>query len=333
MKKISITLLGLLLLVVSITLGSSYYYHINQQSPLILSGNVDIRTVNMSFRVNGRLLSLNVDEGDKINRGDLLGKLDDAAYIIAKKEADASVAAAQAQLDLLLAGYRDEEITQARAMVDQQQAAFNYADSFYKRQQRLRHSSSVSANDLDNAQTTRNQALAALNAAKDKLNQYVNGNRPQQIDQARASVTQAQAKAAQAALNLQDTELYAPSSGVILTRPIEPGTMVSAGSTVLSLSLTTPVWIRAYIDECNLAHAIPGTAIFIYTDGQPNKAYHGKIGFVSPVAEFTPKSVETPELRSALVYRLRIIVTDPDPLLRQGMPVTLYFSSVSGNRK
>ena len=102
--------------------------------------------------------------------------------------------------------------------------------------------------------------------------------------------------------------------------------MLNAGSTVLTLSLTRPVWVRAYVDEKNLNQAQPGREILLYTDGRPNKPYHGKIGFVSPTAEFTPKTVETPDLRTDLVYRLRIIVTDADDSLRQGMPVTLQFN-------
>ncbi|WP_429620201.1 secretion protein HlyD [Serratia sp. 2723] len=329
MNKIASSVLTILV-IGGIAAGSVYYYQTQQKQALTLYGNVDIRTVNLSFRVGGRLASLNVDEGDSIEPGDILGKLDYVPYINAQNEADANVAAAQAQLDLLLAGYREEEIAQARSEVTQQQAAFNYADSFYKRQQRLWASLSISVNDLENAKTARQQAQAALQSAKDKLSQYLSGHRIQQIEQAKASVAQAQAHADQAALNLTDTQLYAPTAGIILTRAVEPGTMLSSGSTVFSVSLTRPVWIRAYIDGINLHHAIPGTEVQIYTDGQPNKPYLGKIGFVASTAEFTPKSVETPELRTDLVYRLRIIVTDPDESLRQGMPVTLRFAPAKG---
>lgn len=313
------------LLLIAGLLGGTYYYHLRQEQTLTLYGNVDIRTVNLGFRVGGRLAALNVDEGDRVEAGKLLGKLDEAPYRNALDEANANAAAAKAQLDLLLAGYRDEEIAQARAAVAQLQSAYSYADSFLKRQQGLWATRAVSANDLENARTARNQAQANLQAAKDKLDQYQNGNRPQQIEQARASLAQAEAAAAQASLNLKDTELYAPSAGTVLTRAVEPGTILNAGGTVFSVSLTRPVWVRAYVSETDLSRATPGSEMTIYTDGRPDKPYHGKIGFVSPTAEFTPKSVETPELRTDLVYRLRIIVTDPDDSLRQGMPVTLRF--------
>ena len=147
----------------------------------------------------------------------------------------------------------------------------------------------------------------------------------QDIEQAKATLEQAQAELAQAELNLHDTTLTSPSDGTILTRAVEPGSMLNEGGTVLTLSLTRPVWIRAYVDERNLSQAQPGREILLYTDGRPDKPYHGKIGFVSPTAEFTPKTVETPDLRTDLVYRLRIVVTDADDALRQGMPVTIKF--------
>ena len=96
---------------------------------------------------------------------------------------------------------------------------------------------------------------------------------------------------------------------------------------MFTLTLTNPVWVRAYVSENELGQAQPGRKVLLETDSRPGKPYHGHVGFVSPTAEFTPKSVETPALRTDLVYRLRIVVTDADPLLRQGMPVTIRFDN------
>ncbi|MBU0246476.1 efflux RND transporter periplasmic adaptor subunit, partial [Escherichia coli] len=115
------------------------------------------------------------------------------------------------------------------------------------------------------------------------------------------------------------------------TRAVEPGTVLNEGGTVFTVSLTRPVWVRAYVDERNLDQAQPGRKVLLYTDGRPDKPYHGQIGFVSPTAEFTPKTVETPDLRTDLVYRLRIVVTDADDALRQGMPVTVQFGDEAGH--
>ncbi|MGO3413916.1 MAG: secretion protein HlyD [Kluyvera intermedia] len=325
MKKPVALILAVAVLVALIG-GGTWWYQSLQNNGLTLYGNVDIRTVNMSFRVGGRLQSLNVDEGDAIKRGQTLGQLDKVPYENALMQAKANVATAQAQYDLMMAGYRAEEIAQASAAVKQAQAAYDYAQSFLQRQQGLWNSRTVSANDLANARSSRDQAFATLKSAQDKLSQYRAGNRPQEIAQAKANLEQAQAQLAQSTLDLHDTVLTAPSDGTLLTRAVEPGSMLSAGSTVMTLSLTHPVWVRAYVDEKNLNQAQPGREILLYTDGRPDKPYHGKIGFVSPTAEFTPKTVETPDLRTDLVYRLRIIVTDADDSLRQGMPVTLSFS-------
>ncbi|MCH9421427.1 secretion protein HlyD [Klebsiella quasipneumoniae] len=330
MKKPVVVILLIVILLAALG-GGWWWYQSSRQQPLTLYGNVDIRTVNMSFRVGGRLASLTVDEGDSIRAGQTLGELDRSPYENALLQAQANVSTAQAQYDLMMAGYRSEEIAQAAAAVNQAQAAYDYAQNFYQRQLGLRASSAISANDLENARSSRDQAQATLKSAQDKLRQYRAGNRPQEIAQAKASLEQAQAALAQAKLDLHDTVLTAPSDGTLMTRAVEPGTMLNAGGTVLTLSLTHPVWVRAYVDEKNLGQAQPGQAVLLYTDSRPDKPYHGKIGFVSPSAEFTPKTVETPDLRTDLVYRLRIVVTDADGALRQGMPVTVSFDNGNGH--
>nr|WP_208293582.1 secretion protein HlyD [Zophobihabitans entericus] len=291
-----------------------------------LYGNVDIRSVNTSFRVGGRLIESLVDEGDTVKEGDILARIDLTPYQIARSKAVANLAASKAQLDLMLSGYRTEEIDQAKAQVEQYKAAYQYADSTYQRQVALAKTEAISKDQLDNTRAARDQAKAALQTAEDKLTQYLNGNREEDIEAAKANVDLAAAELAQAELNLSDTTLYSPANGTILTRIVEPGTLLSAGSYVYSISLTSPVWIRAYVDEVNLAYAKPGQEVLVYTDAKPDKPYKGQIGFVSPTAEFTPKSVETEVLRTSLVYRLRIIVTDSDDMLRQGMPVTIKFA-------
>lgn len=324
-KKVLVIILALILLTGAVYGWNSYTSRNNQN--LTLYGNVDIRTVNLSFRVNGRLASLKVDEGDMVTPGQLLGQLDDAPFQNAVLQAKANVEGLRAKLALAEEGYRAEEIAQVRAAVEQSQSAYDYAQSFYQRQLGLWKTRAISANTLEDAKNARDQAKATLQSAKDKLSQFESGYRPQEIAQARAALAEAEAVLKQAELNLSDTRLISPSAGTILTRAVEPGSMLSASNTVFSLSLTNPVWIRAYVSEINLSRAVPGTELEIYTDARPNQPYHGTIGFVSPNAEFTPKNVETPELRTDLVYRLRIIVTDPDDHLRQGMPVTIAFPS------
>ena len=323
-------LIPLLLLIIILISGAIWFIN-KSPSSLVLYGNVDIRTVNSSFRVSGRLMQLNYEEGDHIKQGDLLAKLDAKPYQNAFNQAKANLMVKQAQLDLMINGYRKEEIAQAAAQVLQNQASYDYAENNYQRMVKLMKSLSISKDQLENSLTLRNQANANLQTAKQKFDQLTNGYRKEEIEAAQATLQAAQAELDQAELNLLDTELYAPTDGTILTRAVESGTMLTAGSPIYAISIDRPVWVRAYIDEVNLHQAIPGRTVYVYTDSQPDKPYIGQIGFVSPTAEFTPKTVETPVLRTDLVYRLRIQIRQTgegqaDDMLRQGMPVTIKFA-------
>lgn len=323
-------LIALLILIIIAVIWAIWFMY-KSPSSLILYGNVDIRTVNSSFRVSGRLIQLNHEEGDSIKQGDLLAKLDAKPYQIALNKAKANLMVKQAQLDLMLTGYRKEEVAQAAAQVLQYQASYDYAENNYQRMVKLMKSSSISKDQLENSLTLRNQANANLQTAKQKLDQLTNGYRKEEIEAAQATVQAAKAELDQAELNLSDTELYAPTDGTILTRAVESGTMLTAGTPIYAISIDRPVWVRAYIDEVNLHQAIPGKTVYVYTDSQPDKPYIGQIGFVSPTAEFTPKTVETPVLRTDLVYRLRIQIRQTgdgqaNDMLRQGMPVTIKFA-------
>lgn len=129
-----------------------------------------------------------------------------------------------------------------------------------------------------------------------------------------------------AVINLDDTKLYAPYKGIILTRIREKGTILNTNDAVYTISMTEPVWVRAYIEEKDLGCVKLGQKAFVYTDSRPKEPYSAHVGFISPVAEFTPKTVETSTLRTDLVYRLRIIIDNTDSFLRQGMPVTIKLS-------
>ena len=176
MKK-PIVVVVIVVVVLAALGGGWMWYQSKQDRTLTLYGNVDIRTVNLSFRVGGRLSALNVDEGDAISAGQTLGEIDKAPYENALLQAQANVATAQAKYSLATAGYRDEEIAQAVAAVRQAQAAYDYAQNFFQRQQGLMKSRAISANDLENARSSRDQAQATLKSAQDKLSQYRAGNR------------------------------------------------------------------------------------------------------------------------------------------------------------
>ncbi len=291
---------------------------------LRLYGNVDIREVQLAFRQPGRVLQMKFDEGDAVSAGTRLATLDAQPYRDALAAAQAQVQVVQAELSKLHRGLRPQEITQAREALRQAQALAADAERNFQRQNSLLASGASSQRTVDAARTARDQAAAGAEAAKAALSQASEGFRKEDIAAAEARLAAAQAAAAQATTALADTELIAPSNGTIIARVREPGSMVASQSTVYSLSLDKPVYVRAYVGEPDLGRIAPGAAVRVRSDTS-DKVYRGKIGFISPRAEFTPKTVETTDLRTDLVYRLRIVIdaADSDAALRQGMPVTI----------
>jgi HlyD family secretion protein len=297
------------------------------QREIALYGNVDIREVTLGFRVAGRLASLSVDEGDPVRAGQELARLDTTPIELERNEARANAAATGARLALLKSGYRAEDVEQARASAAERRAALKNADQALLRQEQLKGTGAVAQRVYDDAVAARDEAHARLQAAEQALAQYEAGYRKQEVAEAEANYARATAAAAQAEQHLTDAVLRASGDGVLLTRAVEPGAILAAGAPVFTVSLLAPVWARVYVSEPELGRVVPGRAVLLYTDARPNQAYHGRVGFVSPTAEFTPKNVETPDLRTALVYRARVVVIDPDPALRQGMPVTVRLTA------
>lgn len=289
----------------------------------VFYGNVDIREVALGFRVGGRVEAMDVEEGDKVAAGQRIATLDKQPFLDNLALQTANVAQQKANLAKLLAGSRPEEIDQARATVASRKAALENARAVYERLQQLTQRDYASKQDFDNAASALRQAEADLNSAEAALKLAVEGPRKEDIAAARAALEAAEAQKQIAETSLSDVQLHSPDDGIILTRAVEPGAIVASGMTVYALSLQHPVWVRAYVGEPELGLIHPGAQVKLYTDTKPGEPYEGQVGFVSPVAEFTPKSVETPELRADLVYRFRINVTNPDEALRQGMPVTV----------
>lgn len=293
-------------------------------------GNVEIRQVDLAFNAEGRVETMVQNEGDPVSAGQVIATLDDASYRSAVDLATARRDAAQAVLDELLHGTRKEDIDQARANLVAAQATLANAQVSFQRQATLVKTSASPRQAYDDAKRALDTAQASVAQTQAALDEAVKGPRIEQIDQARANLRQSEAALDLARIELARTQLKAPAAGIVMTRVIEPGTVVLPGSIVYSIALTGEVWVRAFVPEPMLGRVAPGTAVTVLTDGTPPGRYAGRIGYVSPQAEFTPKTVETPELRSQLVYRLRIRVTHPDAAIRQGQPVTVLLPKAAG---
>jgi len=290
---------------------------------LIVHGNVDIRQVNLGFRVSGRLKEMKPEEGDVVQAGDVIAVLDDGPYQDQVHLAEAQVAQAQASYTKMVNGFRLEEIEQARAQLAQAKANYDNALRTFEREDKLLQTHVISQSDYDAATSSRDSLKAMVQSAQANLNLELAGNRKEDIDNAKAQLDNAQANLDNAKRNLTDCQLRASVDGVVITRAVEPGTIVATSTIVYSICETSPVWIRTYVDEGDLGRIYPGMKALVYNDTYPNHPYTAQVGFISPVAEFTPKNVETRELRADLVYRLRVILEKPDRYVRQGMPVTV----------
>lgn len=295
---------------------------------LLLYGNVDIREVELAFRQNGRLATMAFDEGDAVQAGQPMAELDPEPYEEALAAATANVQLARAELDKLKRGSRSQEIAQAGNTVRQAEATVRNTERDFARQTELLASGASSQRIVDAAQAAHDQATAMLASAREALALQKEGSRSEDIAAGEARLAASQATLAQAGTALADARLLAPASGTVLSRVREPGSMVSTSAPVYTLSLRDPVYVRAYVAEPDLGRLAPGTKVSVRTDSS-EKVYEGQIGFISPRAEFTPKSVETTDLRTDLVYRLRVVVANADEGLRQGMPVTVQVQAAA----
>jgi HlyD family secretion protein len=294
----------------------------HQPKELALSGNVDIRQVDLGFRVAGRIAEIPFDEGARVSAGAVLARLDAAPYEAAAAATRAQVGVNAAELAKLRNGNRAQDIAQAVALLDQAQATLSRTKADFERYATLVRTDAVSRSSYDLAREAYQTAQGKVAAATEALSLQRAGARQEDIDTAAAQLSLAKAQSDKADTDLADTVLRAPNDGVILTRAREPGAIVQSGDTLVTLTIDRPMRVRAYVDESDLGRISPGMAVEVTTDSN-TKTYHGSIGYIAPTAEFTPKTVQTRDLRTDLVYRLRVIVDDPDDGLRQGQPVTV----------
>ncbi|NIJ65571.1 HlyD family secretion protein [Sphingomonas leidyi] len=327
-RRIAILVVIVVLVIAAIATGGFGLFKARDDGALRLNGNVDIREVDLGFRVSGRIAAIGVEEGAHVKQGQLLATLDAATLDSRIAQADAQVSQAEAQLAKLRNGNRAQDIAQARARVDAAAAVARDAERDYARRQPLVEPGAISRDVWEQTVATRDKTRADLAQARQALSLMNAGSRKEDVAAAAADVRSALAARQGAATDLGDARLLASTDGTVVTRAREPGAIVQPGETVLTLAILRPLRVRAYVAESDLSRIGPGMKVTVTADGNP-KDYHGTIGYISPRAEFTPKTVETENLRTDLVYQLRIIVDDPDDALRQGQPVSV---SVPGAR-
>jgi len=272
-KKLLILILIILLVPATIFLLSLKNKNTNE---LTLYGNIEIRQVDLSFQVAGKISKMLKEEGDTVKKGELVALLDDRDY--------------------------RSELAKTNAETEKTLAVSQEASSKFERQAPLEKDDTISKQDYDTLLYTKNKTKADYKSAV--------------------------AQRTFAKNQLGYTRLYAPDDGIIMIRVQEPGATTAKGQTVYTMSKTKPVWIRAYVNETDLGNIAYGMKVKVYTDTLnpqtgKKRTYNGYIGYISPVAEFTPKTVQSTDIRTSLVYRLRVYIDNTDEFLRQGMPATI----------
>jgi HlyD family secretion protein len=290
------------------------------QNQLTLSGNIEAHESLISFKVQGRIVDLPVEEGQSVEPGALLARLDDADYRQRVRIGEATVNVRESNLALLLAGTREQEVSASQQTMLNAQADLEEKKLDDDRARRLFSKDEVSAQDRDLADTALKRAEATFRAAQQRYNEAVEGTRKEDIAIARANLKQADADLGLSRVNLDYTTLRAPSAGVITVREAELGEVVSPGTPVVTLADLDHIWLRAYIAETDLGRIRWGQEATVTTDTYPGKQYRGRISFISSSAEFTPKSVQTYKERITLVYRIKIDIENPNHELKPGMP-------------
>jgi len=293
---------------------------------LELHGNVDVRQISLAFDGNGRIDALKVEEGDRVKAGELLAVLDTRTLALEARQAEANVSANRQNLLRMQNGSRPEEIQQARDRLDAAQADATRAAADLARLKQVAESTEgrgVSAQEIDRAASAAKASRAQAEQAREALQLTVKGPRSEDVAAAQAQLEASKASLALIRHRIDQGELRAPEDAVVRSRLLQVGDMASSQRPVYELALTSPKWVRVYVNEKDLGRVKPGMAAQVTTDSAPDQPVKGTVGYISSVAEFTPKSVETEDLRTALVYEVRVRVQDEEGRLRLGQPVTV----------
>ena len=376
------------IIVLILILGLALYFGLDEtrkgtSSSIFLSGNIELRTVNLAFKVPGKLVDLVVEEGDTVTEGMTLAALDPnqlmrrrdqaeagltaarsrlreleaaLAYQISRMEAQieqqtAELKQAQAHLDQLLSGTRDQEIEEGRAALERVATEAERAGLDWERAQTLYGNEDISAAQRDQFKSAAEATAASVRQARQRLDLLVEGPRQEDIEAARAQVERAQAglklaetlrldvkraeqsietaraeiDSARAQLALIDTQLEdmvmrSPTNGVVLVKAAEAGEVLAGGTPVVEIGDVEHPWLRGYINEQDLGRVQLDSPVRVTTDSYPGKIYEGRVSFIASEAEFTPKQIQTLEERIKLVYRIKIEIANPDRELKLNMP-------------
>lgn len=304
-----------------------------EQGRILVSGNIEVTDVELSFKIPGRIDQRLVDEGEWVKKDAVVALLEstDLAAELALRQAE--LRAAQSHLAELEAGARPAEIEAAKARLDSARADFDRARRDFTSGQKLLETAVISDDEFVHRKGLYDAAAARVREAEEQLKLVQEGPRREQIEQARARVAQGVAAVDLAKTRLGYTKLLAPLSGVVLSKNAEPGEYVAPGTPVVTVGELEKTWLRAYINETDLGRIKIGQRVEVRTDTYPDQRYDGTLSFIASQAEFTPKNVQTAKERVKLVYRIKVDIPNPRRELKPGMPADAEIILADGSNR
>ncbi|MBN2264394.1 MAG: efflux RND transporter periplasmic adaptor subunit [Candidatus Aminicenantes bacterium] len=292
----------------------------SDENVITASGTIEAVEVSVAAKVAGQIVDLAVDEGARVRPGDILAVIDHATIDIQLRQAEAGVRLAEAQLALLAKGARSEDIRQTEFALKQAETALATAEDDARRMRELLRTGSVTAKQAEDAEARLTVAAAQRAAASEALAKVRRLARPEEIRAAEARLDQARAGAELLAKTIADSTVTAPTGGTITHKAVEAGELVTPGTTIVTVAHLDTVYVMIYVTEGELGRVRLGDPVEITIDAFPARPFAGKVTYISPEAEFTPKNVQTKEDRVKLVFGVKVGIDNPEGLLKPGLP-------------
>jgi HlyD family secretion protein len=325
MKK-KIIPIALVLVAAAATLTWWTHFRNSGEDPdlIFVSGNIEATEVDLAFRIGGQIELFPLEEGDRVKAGEPVAELDTDTLKALRGAARAAIAAAKAQLDELEKGPRVEEIEMARARLKAAKSRLKNAKSEYDRHKPLYNGGAISASTIDAREMALRVARAELDSAAERLRELEAGTREEKKRAARATLERARWELKKIELDIEHSVVCSPINGVVMLKSNEVGEVVLPGATIGTVARVDEVWLKGYVGEKYLGKLKLGQEVEVTTDSFPGKIHRGRVTFISPKAEFTPKNVQTLEERIKQVYRVKVTIPNPDRELKIGMPAEGY---------
>lgn len=287
---------------------------------LVANGTIEATEVEVSSKLPGRLAQLMVEEGDQVQSGQVIARLDTSEFEAEVAQARAALARAEAQLKELQAGSRPQEIEEARANLQQAEENLKLARDDWDRFDSLFREGAVSTQDRDRAKNRVEVAVSQVKATRERYELIRVGPRSEVIEAARHERDRAKAALGMAMVRLRDSTILAPLSAIVLTKRAEQGEVVNPGFPIVILIDPDDLWLRVFIPESEIGLVGIGRKAAVTVDSFPNRRFEGKVVEISSKAEFTPRTVQTKKERVNLVFGVKIRLDNSERLLKPGMP-------------